>query len=154
MELDEWTITDADTVWNFRVQVFRDENDKRPEAHADVYDAELMQKTGDADPKLKKGDVDKAVDWARRAVWSWENDDWQFAVLAVTPVHRATGALFDGQTETLSGVEYGWLPGAGPEDKGTWTTDVDYIRETWLGDMIDTARKNAIEALVKLTSVN
>lgn len=147
MALDTWTIADADDVWNFRVEVIGDPHGMNPAEHADVYNAELMQRIGDADPNMTAEDTEKAVDWARRAVAAWENGDWAFAIIVVTPEYKASGAVFTGSTETLSGIDYGWLPGATADAKGTWTTDHAYMRESWIDEMISVARDNANKEL-------
>jgi len=149
MKLDEWTITDADPVWDFHVEVLPDPMSGRPEDNGDDYDAELMLRLADQDDMLTAEDGEKAADWARRAVAAWENDDWRFAILTVTPVHKGTGAVFVDQTDTLGGVDYGWLPGPTAEDKGVWTSDREYVRLTWVDDMIDNVRGLAYEALQK-----
>jgi hypothetical protein len=137
--LDSWTITDADKVWGFRVDVERDNNGGRPEKHADVYDAELMLKECG----------EESAQWARDAVQAWSDDLWQFAVITVTPVHKVTGAAFDGSACVLGRIDYGWLPG-GADGKGTWTDDRAYVRVTWVNEMIETAREHVIEEAKKL----
>lgn len=152
MALDEWTITDADDVWDFRVTVMRDDGGKRPEEHADVYSPKALRAASKADRSITAADLEASVEWARRAVAAWENEDWQFAYVFVTPVHKATGTVFTDQSEGLSGIDYGWLPGPTADDKGTWTDDRAYVRTAWVDDIIDRVRGAATEALLNFAN--
>jgi hypothetical protein len=137
--LDSWTITDADTVWDFRVDIEHDTDIARPQDTGDVYDAEkMLTECGE-----------EAAQWARDAVKAWRDDLWEFVVILVTPVHKESGAVFQGSAVALSGCDYGWLPG-GADGKGTWTNDREYVRTAWVDQMIESAREQAIEAFGKM----
>lgn len=115
--LDNWVITDADPVWDFRVEIRYDAEAGRPENNGDVYDADMMLR--------KSGE--EAARWARDAVKAWERDEWCFAVITVTPVRKDSGVVFAGSADSLGGCDYGWLPGD-VDDKPTNTADHAYMR--------------------------
>lgn len=136
--LDSWTITDADETWDFRVEVERDNRGERPGSSADAYDAAKIEKEGDPE----------AAQWARDAVKAWENDDWCFAVISVTPILKGSDVTFGGAVEVLGGCDWGWLPG-GKDGKGTWTDNHDYARNAWIDMMIDEVKEKADDLLKK-----
>jgi hypothetical protein len=132
--LDWWTISDADETWDFHVKVLPYLDAGRPEENGDVYDPEVMARIGEPE---------ESVQWARDAVKAWEQGDWEFVILEVTPVHSETEAVFEHASVSLGGVEYGYLPGKHP----VHTADRDYLRTSHLNDMITEARGFAEEQL-------
>jgi hypothetical protein len=138
--LDNWTITDADETWDFRITVVRDDDEGTPDKRADVYDPEMMGK--ECGPE--------AAQWARDALKAWKEDLWQWAVLNVTPVLKDTGVVFEEAHDCMAGVDYGWLPGDKDDPKGTDTSNREYLRTSHLNDMIETAREQANEQLNKI----
>lgn len=139
MTFDNWTITDADTVWDFRILVTADTDTGRPDKEADVYDPECMERDGDA----------HAAEWARQALKAWNDDLWHWAVLTVTPVLKDTGVVFEQDDDSMGGVEYGWLPG-GEDGNGINTANRDYLRKSHLNDMIHSVREKANEQFDKI----
>lgn len=137
--LDSWTITDADDTWDYAVEVEQDADGTRPEQDSDVYDAAAM----------KKESGPEAAQWARDAVKAWENDDWCFAVITVTPVLKASDVTFGQAAQSLGRCDWGWLPG-GEDGKGTWTSNHDYARTAWINDMIIEAKGAADKQLAEI----
>lgn len=122
--LDSWTITDAHEELDFRVEITRDEFGGRPQDHADIYNAEEMEKQGDRD----------GAEWARRAVSAWQRDEWQFATVEVTPV--SGDEEFTSVSVGMCG--YGTFPPGGGAP-AVVTTGRDYVREAWANDLITEA---------------
>lgn len=135
--LDSWEITDADPVWDFRVDVFEDLHAGRPEGHGDVYDAAEMKRAGNADPRMSDAETAESVQWAHEAVKAWEENLWQFAMIDVTPILKGKEVIFLRARTSLHGCDYGWLPGP---DGGTRTDGREYVRNAWVNDMIESCK--------------
>lgn len=136
MNFDMWTIEDADPKWNFLIRVEPDPDTGRPELYADAYNPEFHEKEGEPE----------SAEWARQAIKAWERDDWHWVVLFVTPILKDSEVIFDGATQTLGAVEYGFIPD-GSASGGTWTSAREYLRSSYLDDLMKEAKGSASEAM-------
>lgn len=137
MILDSWTIDDADKVWDFHIEIHYDDETGRPDKHADAYDPEFLEKQGEIE----------ASRWARETLKAWRNDLWNWAVIHVTPLLKGKGVSFEGDSQVLCSVDYGWIPGPG---SGVWTSDRSYLRTALLNDMMEEAKSQAENKLSEI----
>ena len=146
--MDQWVITDASPEWDFRIEIDKDENSGRPEAHGDVYNADAMNDAYNKDANATDEEREAAVLWARQAVRAWELREWTFVVVSVTPVHKKHGDIFQGASVSVGGCDYGRLP----KGDGTIvdTSTREYVMSAWGDDLVSEATGQGYEALAKM----
>lgn len=147
--MDNWTITDADEVWDFHVTVEEDTDGTRPEDASDVYNADKVLAKGRKDPGIPEEHAQSMAQWARDAVKAWQEGLWTFVTVTVTPVEKAHGTRFEAAAASVGRCGYGWQPSV-DYGKGVRTDSRMYVRAAWVDDLIHEARDSAGKQLAAL----